>query len=48
MAVALHHNEPVDEVVIQYLNRLSDYLFILARKLAQLLEVDEVKWIARK
>lgn len=25
------HNEPVEDIVIRYLNRLSDYLFVLSR-----------------
>ncbi|MEI7508341.1 MAG: ATP:cob(I)alamin adenosyltransferase, partial [Flavobacterium sp.] len=30
------------------LNRLSDYLFVLARKLSHDLKADEVQWIPRK
>jgi cob(I)alamin adenosyltransferase len=30
-AVHLSHNEPVAEIAIKYLNRLSDYLFVLAK-----------------
>ncbi len=41
------HNLFVDEKVIQYLNRLSDYLFTLARYAAQKLGVEEVAWKAR-
>ena len=48
LAVHLSHNEPVAEIVIKYLNRLSDYLFVLARKLSSDLQADEVKWIPRK
>ena len=29
----LAENESIDELVLQYLNRLSDYLFVLARKI---------------
>jgi cob(I)alamin adenosyltransferase len=47
-AVHLDHNEAVAEIVIKYLNRLSDYLFVLARKLSNDLEAEEVKWIPRK
>jgi len=46
--VALHHNEPVPLIILQYLNRLSDYLFVLARKVAMDLGVEEVKWESRK
>lgn len=35
---------PVDELLIKYINRLSDYLFVLARKLAFDAGVEEVKW----
>jgi cob(I)alamin adenosyltransferase len=48
LAVHLSHNEPVSESAIKYLNRLSDYLFMLARKLTFDLKVEEVKWIPRK
>jgi cob(I)alamin adenosyltransferase len=48
LAVHLDHNEPVAEIVIKYLNRLSDYLFVLARKLSNDLNAEEVKWIPRK
>lgn len=48
MAVHLSHNEAVPEGAIKYLNRLSDYLFVLARKLSHDLNADEVQWIPRK
>lgn len=37
----------VDKKVIQYLNRLSDYLFTVARFVAQKLGVQEIPWKAR-
>lgn len=37
----------VDPLVIQYLNRLSDYLFVLSRYIGQLLVVTEVPWKPR-
>lgn len=48
LSVSLNESEPVDESVLKYLNRLSDYLFVLARKLTFDLQAEEVKWIPRK
>ena len=48
MATLLYENEPFDDSVLVYLNRLSDYLFVLARKLSKDLKADEVKWIPEK
>lgn len=47
-ATQLNEIEPTDELVIKYLNRLSDYIFVLARKLTFDLNANEVKWIPRK
>lgn len=44
LVVALAALEPVPAIVIQYLNRLSDYLFMLARYTAFQLQVDEIIW----
>jgi cob(I)alamin adenosyltransferase len=48
LAVALNEAEGVDEMVLKYLNRLSDYFFVLSRKLAKDLKAEEVVWNARK
>ena len=37
----------VEPLVIKYLNRLSDYLFVLARYVASLLGAEEIPWRAR-
>jgi cob(I)alamin adenosyltransferase len=37
----------VDELVVKYLNRLSDYLFVLSRKLAHDLNARETPWKPR-
>jgi cob(I)alamin adenosyltransferase len=42
--VTLEALAPVDEVVKRYLNRLSDYLFVLARYLARHFGVTELTW----
>nr|WP_299341058.1 cob(I)yrinic acid a,c-diamide adenosyltransferase [Allomuricauda sp.] len=44
----LHEKEPVPDNVIAYVNRLSDYLFVLARMLSKQLKAQEVKWIPEK
>lgn len=44
----LHEVSPLEANVIPYLNRLSDYLFVLARKLSQDLKAEEIKWVPRK
>jgi cob(I)alamin adenosyltransferase len=42
--VRLAHDEMVPELVLVYLNRLSDYLFVLARYLGSKFDVPEVRW----
>ena len=44
----LHENEPVPETLLSYMNRLSDYLFVLARKLSKDSKAEEVKWIPKQ
>lgn len=38
----------VDEAVLKYVNRLSDYLFILSRKVARDTGIEEMKWVPGK
>ena len=42
--VALMQREPVEVVLLHYINRLSDYLFVLARYFALRLDVKEDVW----
>ncbi len=47
IVVHLSNESFVDEIVIVYLNRLSDYLFVLARKLCFDLGIPENQWNPR-
>ena len=47
LAVHLAEVETVQEIVVKYLNRLSDYLFVLSRKLTQDNNTKEIPWKAR-
>lgn len=48
LSVQLDLEEGVDATVLMYLNRLSDYLFVLARKLTFDLQAEEIRWIPEK
>lgn len=48
LATQLDEEEGVDPYVLRYLNRLSDYLFVLARKLSNDLQANEIKWEPEK
>ncbi len=45
--ILLSESSFVADLVIKYLNRLSDYLFVLSRKLSQDLSAQEIPWKAR-
>jgi cob(I)alamin adenosyltransferase len=47
VVIHLAEESMVDEKVIIYLNRLSDYLFTLARKIANDNKIPENQWIPR-
>jgi cob(I)alamin adenosyltransferase len=47
LVVHLAVDNPVDDLIIKYLNRLSDYLFTLARMLSKELRAAEQPWIPR-
>ena len=44
LTTALHDQEKIDMQVLKYLNRLSDYLFVLSRKVTHELGVVEIPW----
>jgi cob(I)alamin adenosyltransferase len=44
----LHIEHPTQPEILIYLNRLSDFIFVLARKLSKELNAEEIKWIPNK
>ncbi len=42
--IKLRESYHVEEIIIRYLNRLSDYFFVLARKLAHDSNIPEITW----
>jgi len=47
LVIRLNKIEKVDAKVIQYLNRLSDYFFVLCRKMTSELKAEETPWRPR-
>lgn len=47
-STALFEKKPFETSILAYINRLSDYLFVLGRKLSNDLEINEIKWIPTK
>ncbi|MFT6879310.1 MAG: cob(I)alamin adenosyltransferase [Algoriphagus sp.] len=46
-AIRLHDEEGLSFLIIKYLNRLSDYLFVLSRMMVKEMKAEEVKWVPR-
>lgn len=46
--VVLHEIEPLQTIIIQYMNRLSDYLFVLCRIMGKELGAEEISWKPRQ
>lgn len=44
LVIALNNEEGVNPLVIKYLNRLSDYLFVLCRMMTKDLSAEEIPW----
>jgi cob(I)alamin adenosyltransferase len=42
--IAISETHRVSELILQYLNRLSDYFFVLSRKLSQDFNAKEIIW----
>lgn len=42
--LSLHAEEPVPPTVLQYINRLSDYLYVLSLRLNKLAGTEEILW----
>lgn len=47
LVIALHSQEPVQPLILRYMNRLSDYLFVLCRSMAAELKAPETPWKPR-
>ncbi len=47
LTISLGDDAAVPEIVIIYLNRLSDYLFVLSRMMTQELKAEETPWKPR-
>ena len=47
LVIALNEQTPVEPVLITYLNRLSDYIFVLCRMMAAELKAPETPWKPR-
>ncbi|MCH1547650.1 MAG: cob(I)yrinic acid a,c-diamide adenosyltransferase [Flavobacteriaceae bacterium] len=45
--VSLSKQSKIDSLIIIFLNRFSDYLFVLSRKIANDTGIDEILWIAK-
>jgi cob(I)alamin adenosyltransferase len=45
--IRLNQHSPVEDIIIRFINRLSDYLFVLARKTGKDLGAVETPWITK-
>jgi cob(I)alamin adenosyltransferase len=48
LVVTLSSQSTVDNIVIRYLNRLSDYFFVVARYISHTSEIDSIAWVPKK
>ncbi|MGV6860975.1 MAG: cob(I)yrinic acid a,c-diamide adenosyltransferase [Putridiphycobacter sp.] len=47
IATELHHHANINKLILAYLNRLSDYLFVYGRFLSANLQAEEIPWIPK-
>lgn len=47
IAIQLSDSSIVEPIILKYLNRLSDYLFVLSRKIIKDFNAEEIPWISR-
>ncbi|MDR3095160.1 MAG: cob(I)yrinic acid a,c-diamide adenosyltransferase [Bacteroidales bacterium] len=45
LIVSVEENEDIPPIVNQYINRMSDYFFVLSRKIAKDLQISQKNWI---
>ena len=48
MISELSVKESISPLIIPYINRLSDYLFVLSRKFSIDFDSEEIKWVSKK
>jgi cob(I)alamin adenosyltransferase len=48
IVLELSEQEKVEDLIIIYMNRLSDYIFMLSRGLAHDLNAEEIPWVPKK
>lgn len=48
LVVALNEQEPLQPEIQQYINRLSDYFYMLGRDISQKLNIKEILWVYDK
>ncbi len=48
LTVHLNESSAVEPILLQYLNRLSDWLFVFSREMTHLAGAEEVAWSPRK
>ncbi|MBN2214794.1 MAG: cob(I)yrinic acid a,c-diamide adenosyltransferase [Bacteroidales bacterium] len=44
--IELKENNYVPEIILRFINRLSDYFFVLSRSLSIDYQIDEIKWVS--